>query len=328
MGASFKCGSVVIPKGVSELAVEDISLPFEPAAVHIQVRQPAANAPLISGFLTGEADSLGFTVALSATTELDGYILSWTAFSEGSIAPAVDTDTLAVSYNDLQRQVATFLGWDLEAASTYQKQQIDDIIQSGLRQFYYPPAMEGVDSNHKWTFLKLQGSVTLLPGVSEYQLPDGFGRIVGQITVEGDAGKTVPTIPFGMMMNYLNFHEYAGRPQYANVMAENAFGGKGQAKKLRIFPRPDKAYTITFAADSDTGKIDPDKKPFPLGGHQFSELIIESCLAIAEQRINDERGNHTAAFQSQLIAAIQRDYEQNASYYGAMGEPGAKDWDL
>jgi hypothetical protein len=63
-----------------------------------------------------------------------------------------------------------------------------------------------------------------------------------------------------------------------------------------------------------------DAYPYPLGGMKLSELYLESCLAVAEQRAHEEYNIHTQNFQSLLIDAIARDRKNGAVQYGQMGD--------
>ena len=58
-----------------------------------------------------------------------------------------------------------------------------------------------------------------------------------------------------------------------------------------------------------------DDYPYPLGGMKHSELVTESCLAVAELRANDERGIHWESFIHQLAAAIAQDRKHGAQYF-------------
>lgn len=327
MNVSFKSGKAIIPVGVSEFSVSGLSLPFPPANIIVQLRQPAADAPIVDAVITGECDENGFMVAFTATIEREGYVLDWTAFSDESIAPVVDTDTLAVSYNNLQSAIANYLGWDLSAITPFQRARIDDCIQSGVRQFYNPPAVEGADPNHVWSFLDLEGSIKTRAGQDRYILPSGIGAIAGSITCVEAKSQVVVTTADNLVK--LSRKGYAGgKPLVAAVFAKAAFTGKGQAKELVLFPVPDKEYTLFFKASGDTGKLDPELKPLPMGGVEHAELIIESCLAIAEQRINDTRDIHTLAFERMLVAAQARDQRNRAHSFGQIGDQSATDWDL
>ena len=52
---------------------------------------------------------------------------------------------------------------------------------------------------------------------------------------------------------------------------------------------------------------------------RFSDVIMESCLAVAETRINDERGIHWEMFVEKMVAAIKRDKKQQATFIGNVG---------
>jgi hypothetical protein len=86
-----------------------------------------------------------------------------------------------------------------------------------------------------------------------------------------------------------------------------------------FWPTPDAAYTLTYRYKAYAGKLDAVNYPYPLGGMQHREVIIESCLAVAESRGNDEAGFHQEMFHRRLAAAVQQDRKLSARRYGQMG---------
>jgi hypothetical protein len=59
---------------------------------------------------------------------------------------------------------------------------------------------------------------------------------------------------------------------------------------------------------------------------KYSELYIESCLAIAEGRFHDEpHGEHNQAFERRLVDMIRRDGKGGAQIFGQMGQKIAED---
>lgn len=321
--AIFKCGTYPVPVGVDEFALTGLLLSFTPGSVVVSVRQPAAAAPIVSAYVTGVPTSDGFSVALSAPVGTGGYYLDWQAFA-GTLDIG-DADTSSVSYDDLMAAVADFLGRPLSLMTDDEKAKADSFVQSGIRNFYYPPKMEGVDENFEWSFLRQSGGVDLLSGVAAYVLPDGFGRILGQIHFDDSPSPGIPVIPYGELVK-MSASGLKGRPRFAAVASRRDFGTKGQLKEIRFFPAPDKAYSVSFACDADDGRIGEDR-PYPLGGAMFSELIIESCLAVAEQRANDEAGLHTDNFNRLLVSMIARDRKSSAQNYGMVGDrANATNW--
>lgn len=316
---NFRCGSSAIAVGVTEFTVTT-ALPFDPTNVLVSVRQPEADAPLVSAYVTGTPTRDSFSVALSAPVDAEGYVLEWTAFSSEN-APAIAGETLSETYDTLKDAVARYLGWDPSNLTEGQALRVDACIQSGVRRFYYPPALEGVDVGFEWSFLRQAGSILVTAGVDNYALPDGFGRIAGQMEIAGRFGPTIPVIPYGELMSIRRRGE-RGRPRFAATISEQAFGSRGQAKRLYLFPCPDEDMVIDFTCDADTGKLDPETRPFPLGGAMFAELVRESCLAVAEQDENDTVEVHTQNFHSLLVAMISRDRKSGAQVFGPVGDKG------
>ena len=314
--AIFKCGTYPAPKGVTEFTLSGLNLDFTPGSVVVSLRQPAEAAPIVSAHMTGAPTADGFTVALSAPLDVDGYMLDWQAFA--GILTLEDADTLAVSYNDLMRIVADFLGRPIDVMTEDEKRKVDSFVQSGVRNFYYPPKMEGVDEDFEWSFLRQKGGVDTSHGIASYILPDGFGRILGQIVFDEIHAPSIPLIPYGELICRASENE-VGMPRIAAISSRRDFGTKGQLKELRFYPIPDKTYSVSFVCDADDGRIS-EERPYPLGGAMFAELITESCLAVAEQRANDEAGLHTDNFNRLLISMIARDRKSGAQNYGMVGD--------
>ncbi len=71
--------------------------------------------------------------------------------------------TLSLNHTDFSLAVAHFLGFGLTAGNWTADQLvlIDMAIQSGLRQFYYPPKIDNGEP-YQWTFLRPVGSLTTI----------------------------------------------------------------------------------------------------------------------------------------------------------------------
>ena len=325
MANTFFSGARPITASSSvDFNVTGLALNFDPVSVSVNVRQPSADADIITAYVVGTPTRDGFAVTFSSPIEVSGYLLDFTVFGDVSVAP-VAGDTLALGYADLKGLVARFLGYNLASLTEAQTSEIDEIIQSGVRNFYYPPKMEGVDENFEWSFLRqLGGTIDVSAGVDAYELPDGFGRFAGQIAVNGEAGAMIPIIPYGDIVRFRT-REEVGRPRFAAVVWGATFGGRGQRKQVHFYPKPDVAYTLSYVCDADSGKIDAETRPFPLGGVIYSELIKESCLAVAEQMSNDEEGLHTKKFNDLLVSSIARDRKASAQDFGDIGDPEARE---
>src|SRR5260370_19916903 len=97
--------------------------------------------------------------------------------------------TLSLQITDLTGEVGFFLGYGRgavngEAAySTLQQNAIDSIVKSGLRQFYFPPPIEGMESSYDWSFLKPRATVGFPPKAQTIPLPDDFRGFEGQLVL-------------------------------------------------------------------------------------------------------------------------------------------------
>ena len=316
--AYFRSGSVELEAGILEKEVSGLALPFAPEQVVCSLRQPDAESPYVTCAVAGEPDEGGFTVSFSAPLPTTGYVLDW--YAVGGEHADVSTSSLAVGYGELVGVVAKFLGYDASNLTQAQTAEVDSCIQSGIRNFYYPPKMEGVDETYEWSFLRMSCGVTTSANVAEYRMADGFGKVHGPVYFAGDDRERRPlaVIPVGDMLACRRRND-RGAPRFASFRYKQTFGTRGQFVELMLWPVPDRAYQLEFCGEADTGRISAEK-PFPLGGPSFAELVTESCLASAEQRVNDEAGIHTENFRNLLSSMIAKDRGRSGANYGFMGD--------
>lgn len=228
---------------------------------------------------------------------------------------------LSVNYDDLLQAVAAFLGYGPDSSSwtTAQTAELDRYVQAGVRRFYYPPAMEGVEAGYQWSFLTPVATLATTASQGTQDLPPQLGRVLGAFHYpESDHRAPIVQVSEDRYQALLSRSDSTGSPQVARVRHKPAEDGKGQRLEVAWWPIPDSAYSLTYSYEAYTGKLNKVNK-YPLGGMRHAELVTESCLAVAEQRANDERGLHTEEFQSLLAAAIQQDRRLGAIHYGYMG---------
>lgn len=72
---------------------------------------------------------------------------------------------------------------------------------------------------------------------------------------------------------------------------------------VAFYPYPNDEYALEYRYN-----INPDSfAEYPLGGMRYSEVLRESCLAYAEEKMHDDSRLHREKFDEQLRAAIQLD---------------------
>lgn len=154
---------------------------------------------------------------------------------------------------------------------------------------------------------------------ANYDLPDAFSRLIGRLHYQADDRyPSIKIIQEDAILEMRSASDLTGPPQYGAVRSKSSTGSTGQRSEIILFPRPDAAYVLTYSYEAYSGQL-TDALPYPLGGMHLSELYVESCLAVAEQRVNEEAGLHTSLFGSLLADAIARDRKRGAKNFGRMG---------
>ena len=154
---------------------------------------------------------------------------------------------------------------------------------------------------------------------ADYVLPDTFSRIVGNLHYQADDYLSeVVVVPEATIQEARSKNNITGAPYWAAIRAKTSTGSTGQRFEILFYPRPDKAYILSYKYEAYAGPL-TDSLPYPLGGMHLSELYLESCLAVAEQRMNDEQGNHNTMFQRLLADAVARDQRREGQMFGCLG---------
>ena len=237
--------------------------------------------------------------------------------------------SLGLSYADLLSEVGQFLGMgrgnengESDTAWTQRdKDKIVSIVKSGLRNFYFPPPREGQSESYNWSFLRPVGSFALASGERTILLPEDFGSPEGRATVTGDnsLNRELDFVGEGALREaYARDADATGSPMaIAMRPVKGTTHGRGQRFELLVHPYADAAYTLQIAY-----YVNPDalstERPHPYGGAVHSETILESCLAIAEQRLDDASSVHSAKFHERLTASISHDYKLKPQLQGRM----------
>lgn len=154
---------------------------------------------------------------------------------------------------------------------------------------------------------------------ANYDLPDNFSRLIGDLHFAAAEYQTAITIvSLGNIEEMRARSDQTGTPCFAAIRYKSSVGSTGQRQEILFWPEPSVYFPLTFAYEVYSGVLS-DTYPYPLGGMHLSELYLESCLAVAEQRINGEAGLHTQMYQALLSDAIARDRKRGPRFYGHIG---------
>ena len=303
--------------------------------------------------------------------------------------------TLSLGFTDFMADVADYLGWgrDSTAWGTNRTAELDAMVQSGYRQFLYPPVLPGQGAAHRWWFLQptttlvtwvdvavsattvtggayvdpstaitatvatfyptMVGKSIVITGVGtfvidgytssavisvtgdasaaaadtfsidadgDYRAPDDFGGIRGNMTFAADEGWIpLQVIPEGMIRSYRQHSTSTGRPRYVALQALSSAGATGQRFNFMFWPEPDDAYTLSYQYNVLVAKL-ATAVPYPLGGMQHAETVLQSCLAVAENRREETRGPQWERFMERLTASITVDAGNEPVWLGYNGD--------
>lgn len=231
--------------------------------------------------------------------------------------------TLSLTYTDFQREVAFLLGWSRNPAlwDNTQEQDFSDIQRRALRMFYFPP-QTGEQPVYEWTFLRKEGSITLATSDAAYDLPDDFGGTILDDSTSCAASslrRKLKKIPEGDLRNLQAFDPQTGFPKYFAVRNKTHSATAGQRWEFTCYPTPGTAqaaavvtYRYVFVPDILTST-----NIYPVGGAQYSEVILAAYLACAEYKMDDDpNGPFAQKFTELLQAGIRNDTNQKTNDRG------------
>ncbi len=223
--------------------------------------------------------------------------------------------TLAITYSELRRYIGRFLGYsrstsDINAEKAW-KTDVDDVIRSGMREFYFYRAAEGVEPGHVWSFLQKSGSLSVTAGDREITMPSDFSRMVDGFTYGYGTNKTsLAAIGSREVLSLYANSDVSGTPLYYAIQASSS----GTAYVATIYPKAAADVTFSYRYAFDAPAVDSGSTS-PLGGALHAETILESCLAAAEKQMNPEKGPgiHHLRFVECLKASLTSDKQYNTA---------------
>lgn len=154
----------------------------------------------------------------------------------------------------------------------------------------------------------------------DYDLPNNFGGIMGSVSFSANqAYHEIPIIGENRIREMRQVYTTSYIPQWAAVRAMSATGTTGQRWEMLFFPAPDAAYTLSYRYSVLQDALSVTY-PYPLGGMYHAETILQSCLAVAEQKLYDERGIEYQKWMELLMASVQMDAGKTQEYFGYNGD--------
>jgi len=172
------------------------------------------------------------------------------------------------------------------------------------------------------------GEAITISAQSTYDLPDNYGGIEGGFSYRSSSIYTEIKVISERQIRLLqqqSDEDATGYMEYCAIRPKSTDGATGQRFEVVFYPCPNSTYTLEF---QDIPLIDAlsETYPYPWGGEPHTETILASCLAVAEERLEDGRGEKYQYFMERLNASIAYDVKANTPE--TLGYCGDGDSDL
>lgn len=230
---------------------------------------------------------------------------------------AASASSLKIKYSELRREIGRFLGFSRTPADwdATQTSDVADVIRGGYRNVCWPTAMEGTPV-HKWTWLCPSATISIVPGTRVYDLPYDFVRVCSPFTYSyNDNGGIVAQSDDFKLRSLYSSEALNGIPKYCAIRPKSQ---EEDSYELLVYPTPDAAMTIEYRYEKVPVELG-ESNPYHLGSAAYSELVLASCLMIADKMLNKESldpsgGLHAQRYAELLKASILIDMQVQVQY--------------
>lgn len=245
-------------------------------------------------------------------------------FTHAQDVPGGPVERLDLNYRSCQTEVAYDIGWGTDAAQWQADQlaMINRLVKEGLRQFYAPPRLPTQTRPHRWSFLRPVETLETVAEQGDYDLPDAFGSLDGNLTFEEESGilHTISNVGEGRIRGLRQESATPGKPLFCAVRPKRHAVPQTTAQRFQLLlhPLPDAAYLLSYRCRINPDSLDesvPDST-YPPGGMIHGQTIIASCLAAAEMRFKGGKGPAWERFLERLEASVAVDLEQAPTNFG------------
>lgn len=220
----------------------------------------------------------------------------------------------------VRSEISSFIGnpesrWDARTAN-----DVESSIRKGIEAVVHC----GV---HQWSWMRPTYRFQTAEGQRRYTLPLDFEQFIDDIHFDGAeyAYSSIAQLPSSRVANLYNEYEQNGVPLNYAIEVESHDGTTQQQYQLVLQPTPDSEYSLVGRYQVGPIRNLNTARPYFPGGPENRELFIAACLAQAESKFFDVKGDKFESFQMALQAAISRDHRKQPRNLGQMGGGRGRD---
>lgn len=226
--------------------------------------------------------------------------------------------TLSIDVGYLRRVVGRELefGPNPKLWTRKQAEEVQLAIESGYRQFCYPPQVVEDRAKHVWSFLTPTARLVVTSGSDSVVLPPDFSELASEtVTFVGANIRAAVRVGSDSIRRLQSTSPAVGNPAYVAVQVVNTEGMGGTQYELMLYPTPDSDVTLEYRYLLTPAGLS-DESPIPLGGSTHAETIIAACLSAAEKMKGIRDGQREVQFRQLLANSIIRDVELSSPSEG------------
>lgn len=228
--------------------------------------------------------------------------------------------SLSLGYAEFLAEIGYAAGFGRDSVkwSAEQASLVARILDDGIRQFYFPPALPGETVPHRWTWLMPTFTIQTTANDYDQDLPDDFAGLEGDLTfAPGEGWRPVRVVGEARIreLRETDGAAVSGRPQYAAVRPKTADGATGQRWEIVFWPTPDATYNLTGRKHALYSKLSA-ANPYPLGGAAHAQAALKSCLAAYEIKVEKIKGPCWGDFLDALRSSVFQDRAQQPTILG------------
>ncbi len=216
-------------------------------------------------------------------------------------------------------KVADFLGMDVSNATDLAA--VKDIVYRGYMKFLMPVSPKD-EEIYIWSWLRQPWKMTFEPNKWEYPLPKDFDRFFRKIQYDGVAdGNQMEQVSERSIMRNRSNLEFTTYPYSFAIRTAKFDKVVGSVKEMIVYPTPSNRSVVnsTYVMTPDKPETTTD---YFVGGPVESEVILQCCLAVAENQEDEKIGVETKKAIDLIQALIRKDKGSAPDTVGRVRDTG------